>query len=132
MDGRKQVMKLAELNNGTVLLRAAKAEGISSTCLSRMVASGELERIGRGIYALPTAVEDQVYLLQQKYPKLVVSHESALYYHDLCDVTPHRPSVTLPSGYQVPEPLKSRSKIYNTTLRGIPLKADTLRQIRLI
>ena len=51
---------------------------IPRTYLSIMVAEGKIERKGRGIYVLSDLLEDEMFILQKKYPNLIYSHETAL------------------------------------------------------
>lgn len=107
--------KLEELisqQNGTVLSSDLKKYGIPRTYLSMMVKDGALERVGRGIYALPEAMEDEMYAMQSKYKKLIFSHETALYIHGLSDRTPMEYSASVPSGYKVVKGISERFKIY--------------------
>lgn len=77
-----------------------------------MVAEGNLERIGRGIYVLPDALEDEMYIMQRKYPNLVYSHETALFFHGISDRTPFEYTATVPSGYKVVDKVSERFKIF--------------------
>jgi predicted transcriptional regulator of viral defense system len=61
-----------------------------------MVKNGELNRIERGLYALPGTYVDEMYELYAKADYIVFSHLSALYLHDLTDRTPSIISITVP------------------------------------
>jgi len=58
------------------------------------------------------SIEDGMYSMQTKYPKLIFSHETALYLHGLSDRTPFEYSASVPSGYKVVESVAKRFKIY--------------------
>lgn len=73
--------------------------GIPSVYLSRMTKSGQIERVGRGIYRFPNGDYDPDYCLFLRYPKIVYSGLSALYFHGLSDRLPAIPEVTLPASY---------------------------------
>lgn len=77
-----------------------------------MVSEGKTERIVRGVYVLPDLLEDEMYIMQKKYPNLIYSHETALFLHELSDRTPFEYSVTVPSGYKVVSNISERFKIY--------------------
>jgi predicted transcriptional regulator of viral defense system len=77
-----------------------------------MVAEGKLERVDRGVYVLTDSIEDEMFSMQTKYPKLIFSHETALYLHDLTDRTPFEYSASVPSGYKVVGSVAERFKIY--------------------
>lgn len=56
-------------------------------------------RISFGVYVLPDKFIDQMYIIQQQSPKLIYSHETALFLHNLTDRDPIHYMVTVPAGY---------------------------------
>jgi len=111
----KHLEKLEELINkqhGTVMSADLDLYDIPRTYLQMMVADGKLERVERGVYVSTDAIEDEMYSMQIKYPKLIYSHETALYLHGLSDRTPFEFSASVPSGYKVVRAVAERFKIY--------------------
>ena len=112
MDYLKKIEEIAEHQNGTLLSSDLDENGIPRAYLSMMVAEGDLEKIGRGVYVVSNQIEDEMYIFQKKYPKLIYSHETALFLHSLSDRTPFDYSATVPSGYKVVSNLSDRFKMY--------------------
>lgn len=112
MDYIKKIKKIIDKQNGTLLSSDLDKYEIPRTYLSMMVAEGKVERIGRGIYVLPDSLEDEMYIIQKKYPNLIYSHETALFFHGLSDRTPFEYSSTVPSGYKVVSAISETTKIY--------------------
>ena len=112
MDYIKRIENIINMQKGTLLSLDLDKNKIPRTYLSMMVAEGKIERIGRGIYVLPDLLEDEMFILQKKYPNLIYSHETALFLHELSDRTPFEYSVTVPSGYKVVNAISEKSKIY--------------------
>jgi len=112
MDYIKKIKKIIDKQNGTLLSSDLDKYEIPRTYLSMMVAEGKVERIGRGIYVSPDSLEDEMYIIQKKYPNLIYSHETALFFHNLSDRTPFEYSATVPSGYKVVSAISETSKIY--------------------
>lgn len=112
MDYIKRIENIINKQKGTLLSLDLDKNKIPRTYLSMMVAEGKIERIGRGIYVLPDLLEDEMFILQKKYPNLIYSHETALFLHELSDRTPFEYSVTVPSGYKVVNAISEKSKIY--------------------
>mgnify|MGYP001006313179 CR=1 FL=1 len=75
----RRIEKILNEQNGTLLSLDLDKYNIPRTYLSTMGAEGKIERIGRGIYVLPNALEDEMDIMQKKYPNLVYSHETALF-----------------------------------------------------
>ncbi len=86
-------------NGGTVTTAQANAIGVSNERLRLLVKSGNLERAAFGVYVLPDEFIDKMYAAQLRRKKIVYSHETALFLHDLTDRDPVSYSVTIPTGY---------------------------------
>lgn len=112
MNYLEKLEKLIQKQHGTVLSSDLDLYEIPRTYLQMMVADGKLERVDRGIYVSTDAIEDEMYSMQTKYPKLIYSHETALYLHGLSDRTPFEYSASVPSGYKVVGSMAERFKIY--------------------
>ncbi len=90
---------------GFVTTADARAVGVDPQRLVEMAARGTAERVFNGIYRLPVVGEsglDQL-MLATLWPRGlgVLSHETALDLHDLCDVNPAKVHVTVPMSYRV-------------------------------
>lgn len=112
MNYLEKLEKLIEKQHGTVLSADLDLYEIPRTYLQMMVAEGKLERVDRGVYVSTDAIEDEMYSMQTKYPKLIYSHETALYLHGLSDRTHFEYSASVPSGYKVVGSVAERFKIY--------------------
>ncbi len=112
MNYLEKLEKLIQKQHGTVLSADLDLYEIPRTYLQMMVAEGKLERVNRGVYVSIDAIEDEMYAMQTKYPKLIYSHETALYLHGLSDRTPFEYSASVPSGYKVVRSVADRFKIY--------------------
>lgn len=77
----------------------ANAVGVSNERLRLLVQASELERVSFGVYALPDELVDKMHIAQLRRPKIIYSHETALFLHDLTDRDPLCYSVTVPTGY---------------------------------
>jgi predicted transcriptional regulator of viral defense system len=86
-------------NGGTITTAAANDIGVSNERLRLLVKSGELERVAFGVYISPDTFEDKMYAAQLRRPKIIYSHGTALFLHDLTDRDPIKYTVTVPAGY---------------------------------
>lgn len=112
MNNQDKLDQLIQKQHGTVLSSDLDLYEIPRVYLQMMVSEGKLERVDRGVYVSIDAIEDEMFSMQTKYPKLVFSHETALYLHGLTDRTPFMYSASVPSGYKVVESVAERFKIY--------------------
>jgi predicted transcriptional regulator of viral defense system len=103
---------LANENNGIIRTRDAARAGLSRTTLGSLVKKGALERIAHGQYILPNDLPDELYLLQQRSAKIIFSHETALFLHDMAERTPLSHSLTIPSNSKLSPRLSDGCKIY--------------------
>jgi len=107
-----QINELLQCGNGVLLTSEAEKAGIPRKQLSKLVRNGVLERTERGVYVKADGMDDVLYSLQKRAGKIVYSHETALFLHNLTDRKPFRYSITVPSGYKPSESIKSRCKAY--------------------
>ena len=77
---------------------AAEA-GISKFKFYQYVRNNNLEQVGHGIYLAGEGWTDELYLLHQRCPNAVFSHDEAFYYHNLTDREPLIHTMTVYSGY---------------------------------
>lgn len=108
----EKIKAIAQGQSGTVLSSDVYEQGIARIYLSRMVEAGTLQRVGAGVYVLPDFLEDEMFILQRKYPAAIFSHETALFLHECSDRAPFMHSITVPSGYKVTRSLAEKSKVY--------------------
>ena len=86
-------------NGGIVTTAQANEGGISNERLRLLAKAGELERVAFGVYVSPDEFVDKMYVAQLRRPKIIYSHETALFLHDLTDRDPINYVVTVPTGY---------------------------------
>ena len=108
----EKIEELIKQQNGTILSADLDKYGIPRKYLQRMIFEGKLERCDRGVYVATDSIEDEIFAMQRKYPKLIYSHETALFIHGLSDRTPFEYSASVPSGYKVVSNVADRFKIY--------------------
>ena len=99
MDDIQKVEKLLKKNNGVIETYQVEDLGINNKVLTRMIERGLIERVARGTYIGADTFEDEYFITQAICKKGIFSHETALYFHDLCDRTPIRYQLTIPSYY---------------------------------
>ena len=99
MDDIQKVEKLLKKNDGVIETYQVEDLGINNKILTRMIERGLIERVARGTYIGADTFEDEYFITQAICKKGIFSHETALYFHDLCDRTPIRYQLTIPSYY---------------------------------
>ncbi|WP_409228816.1 type IV toxin-antitoxin system AbiEi family antitoxin domain-containing protein [Gudongella sp. SC589] len=99
MDGADILRELVEEYNGVITTKAAEENNIHREYLRELVREGELERVAHGVYITPDNWEDRMMILQLRRSKMIYSHETSLFLHDLTDWDPLQYVVTVPSGY---------------------------------
>lgn len=97
----RELQNILSQNGGTVTTAGANAVGISNERMRLLVKSGKLERVARGVYVLPDEFVDKMYIAQKQRPKIIYSHETALFLHNLTDRDPISYMVTVPTGYNI-------------------------------
>ena len=98
--------------NGTLLTADLARLGIPAAYLTLLEQRGEIERVTRGVYRSPDALEDEFFGFQAVYKLAIYSHETALFLQDLTDRTPLFYWITLPTGYHSVVLKQSQHKIF--------------------
>lgn len=112
MLAREKLHNLADKNNGYLLTSDVVAAGISKPYLAQFVKENQMERVAHGVYLSPNEWRDEYYILFLLNKKIVFSHESALYLHDMTDREPPHISVTVRTGYNATHLRRQGIKAY--------------------
>lgn len=112
MTSAETLNKLLQENNGYLKTSDAVAAGVSRTVLGDFVRKYGLERVAHGLYMSQDAWEDELYVIQVRYPEAVFSHETALYLLNLANREPSPFSVTLKTGTSSAVLSKQGIKVY--------------------
>ena len=112
MTSAEKLNKLLQKNNGYLKTSEAVAAGVSRTVLGDFVRKYGLERVAHGLYMSQDAWEDELYVIQVRYPEAVFSHETALYLLNLANREPSPFSVTLKTGTSSAVLSKQGIKVY--------------------
>ena len=104
MNRYRQLVAIAAGQHGLVTSAAAASEGVQPVLLVQMAKRGVLEKVARGVYRIPELAGDPLDQYQEALlllPGAVLSHETALDLHDLCDVNPRQVHVTVITGTRI-------------------------------
>ena len=97
---------------GTLTTAQANDAGISNERLRLLVNAGQLERVSFGVYISPDEFVDKMYAAQLRRPKIIYSHDTALFLHDLTDRDPINYTVTVPTGYNATRLMEDCFKVF--------------------
>lgn len=112
MNAEQKILALLNENHGFIRTVDALQAGISRTTLGKLTKDGIILRIAHGQYIQPDDVPDELYLLQQRSKKIVFSHETALFLHDMAERTPNHHTLTIPNDSKLSPSLSDGVKIY--------------------
>lgn len=101
MKYEEKIIKLLENNNGILLTSDLVNINIPRQYLNILKNKGIIERVSRGIYIQKDKIEDEFYLLQNRFKKGIFSHNTALYFHELTDRTPYKMDMTFSDNYRL-------------------------------
>ena len=109
---RDKLERLIETKDGLILTREVEAAGIPRQYLNILLKEKKLERVAHGVYLTPDAFDDEMYRVQAKNQRIIFSHETALYLHDLTDRDPIEWSATISYGYNATHLRDEGIKVY--------------------
>lgn len=145
IDVATQVSGLAARQWGLLTTAQAQAEGVTRLQLARLADAGLIERLGRGIYAIPAAVDEHTPLraawlslnpaelaevrLADPVSSGVISHTSAANLHDLGDLLDDEPEITVSGRKQSRRGIRLHRSALNTNevtiVEGLPATSPT-------
>lgn len=103
--GLVKLLEVAVDHHGFVTPETARSVGVDPVQLPIMLARGQLDRWGRGVYRIPqlpiterTELAGAVLLVGHD---AAISHESALVLHDVSDANPRQIHVTVPAARRI-------------------------------
>lgn len=99
MDHRSRLLQLIQDKAGLISTAEVAKLNIPTIYLTLFTQADLLERVGRGMYLAKDAFDDEMYRMQLRYGRGVLSHGTALFLHDLTDRTPNRFTMTFPNSY---------------------------------
>ena len=79
--------------------KEAEKLGYTRRNLSELTKRGQIERLRPGLYQLKGKVIDDFVLISSNSNRIIFSHQTALYLHDLYDRTPNVFHISVPQGY---------------------------------
>lgn len=98
--------------SGMLLTKNAIQGGIKKDEFYRFIATNHFEKVAHGMYLSPEAWEDESFVLHQRCPQAVFSHDEALFYHGLTDREPMQQTLTIYSGYNTQKLKESGIKVF--------------------
>lgn len=106
------IQKIMEYNNGYVTTSDVENFNISRNYLSIMKKKGMIEKVAKGFYIDSKKIEDVYYVLSVSTPKIIYSHMTALYFHNLSIKAPDNSyDITVTKKYNNPK-LKKHNVFY--------------------
>ena len=95
---KRQMNTLKEYIQKNLVITNNEAEelGYSRHNLSELTKIGQLERLRPGLYQLKGKIIDDFVLISSNSNRIIFSHQTALYLHDLSDRTPNVFHISVP------------------------------------
>jgi predicted transcriptional regulator of viral defense system len=104
-DSYQNILDLAA-ERSLIRPRDLTERGLSTVALTRLVRQGRLQRVGRGLYALPdrpVSEHNALAEVARKHPQAIVCLLSALRFHDLTTQSPFEVWLAIPNKARAPK-----------------------------
>lgn len=107
-------------NGGYVTPALVAPFGVPAVELRKMVSRGTLVSAARGVYRIPSLPYDRFdeFILAHLWAagRGVISHDSALVVHELCDINPTEVHLTIPLNYRISRAGGNRYAVHHANL----------------
>ncbi len=100
MNYAEKVHKLLNKNGGILTASLMRENNIPTVYLTRLTREGKLNRVARGVYISREGIYDELFMFQTRFPKIIFSHETALYLLNLTDKIPGNIHLTVNHRYK--------------------------------
>ena len=101
MNNYNDIKKYVEQHKGILTIKDFKSKKISYYFINKLIFDNIIEKVSRGMYNKIEDFEDEYFIMQQKYKRMVFSFNTALFFLEKTEVTPYRIDITVPNGYNV-------------------------------
>lgn len=102
MADQEKIADLLQAQDGMLMTKQITEAGLHRSVIKKLVDEGQIYQISRGLYNREDAWEDDFYVLQQKYPRGIFSHDTALFLLGYSNRPPFKYEMTFPKGYNAP------------------------------
>ena len=109
----KKLEELQKNNNGYLLFSDALKIGLSKQSIMNYIKSNNFIKVSKGLYLSNDGWVDSMYQLSIKNPKVIISHETALFLHSLMEHEPKYLEATIRQGYNASHLRKQGVKVYS-------------------
>ena len=91
---KNKLKDFLKYNHGYIQTKDFKDIGISKTVIPRLIEEKILRKVAYGIYIDDNLIEDELYILQKRFSKIIFSYNTACYLLNLSDRAPYKIDVT--------------------------------------
>jgi len=98
MSKKELLDALHKSSKGILKTSDAVEESVSKSYFLEYVRNAKLEKASQGIYIESDAWNDEMFLLQARFPQAIFSHETALYLLDMAAREPLQYTITVKRG----------------------------------
>ena len=102
MADQAKIAELLQAQDGMLTTKQVTEAGLHRDVIRKLADDDAIRRYSRGLYVRGDALEDEFYMLQQRYPRGIYSHSTALFLLGYTDRAPTRFYMTFPRGYNAP------------------------------
>lgn len=95
------LIKYLNDHNGYIETKDFEKLNISRTYIPKFIKLGIIRKVSRGLYIDSNRFEDEYFILQKKYKKLVFSYNTAFYLLNMTERTPMEIDVTIIKNYHI-------------------------------
>ena len=102
MDNKK-LEEFLKNHNGYISTSEIESIGFSKMQIPKLIQEGIIRKVAHGLYIDNNFIEDEFYILQKRFSKIVFSYNTACYLLNLSDRAPYKLDVTTIKDHKIRE-----------------------------
>lgn len=102
----EKLKNFLKAHNGYISTKEFESLGLSRVQIPKFIENGIIRKVAYGLYIDNNLIEDEFFILQKRYSKIVFSYNTAAYLLNLSDRAPYEIDVTTIKNHKIREKLE--------------------------
>ena len=99
----EKIVNFLKDHNGYISTRNIEGLGFTKVQIPKLIEDGVIRKVAHGLYIDSNSIEDEFFILQQRFSNIILSYNTACYLLNLSDRAPYKLDITTIKNHKVRE-----------------------------